>query len=218
MTGRAALAIRIRYLVAGIFLGLVWAWHADKPLWEHVLKLAIVLLLVAPILRVARQALGARRGRTRSVSWPRLLAAKVPLLVLALLADWGLRHWMSATSSGLVTAVAVAVAVATLGPVLHPHLLVAAPGDRPARPGPRSRRRVAMRAGVAALVLITGFLVRFFAVHWILRHGLTDPGLAVEAALVTVSAALAVTAWVRRRRPAAPVDAHGDNKPFTEEA
>jgi len=249
MIARAALAIRIRYLVAGVVLGLIWAWHADEPPWEHVLRLVVVVLILAPILRLAPQLLGVRgvRSRSRSVSWPRLLAAKVPLLALALLADWGLHHWMTATASGLVTAAALAAAVATLGPVLHARLFVAAPGTgpathvrehgqaggpvagsrgragRPARPGPGPRRRVAVRLGGAALVLIAAFLLKRFAVHWILRHGLTDSGLAVEAALAAVLAALAIAAWVRHRRPAARHaaahinEARMNERPFTEE-
>jgi hypothetical protein len=252
MIARTALTIRIRYLVAGLVLGLVWVWHADEPLWEHVLRLVIVVLILAPLLRLAPQVLGVRRVRTRGVSWPRLLAAKVPLLALAVVADWGLRHWVTATASGLVTGGALAAAVATLGPVLHTRLFVAVPGarqtigvrghgqpggleagsreraSRPARPGPRpgprSRRRVAVRLGGAALVLIAGFLLRHFAVYWILRHGLSDSGLAVEAALGAVLAALAIAAWVRHRRPAARHaaahmnEARMNERPFTEEA
>jgi hypothetical protein len=187
-----------------------------------VLRLVIVVLILAPILRLAPQILGVRRARTRTVSWPRLLAVKVPLVALAVLADWGLRHWMTATASGLVTAVALAASVATLGPVLHSHLFVpvrgAGPAGRAARPAHRSRRPAVLRTGVVVLVLAAGFLLKIFAVHWILRHGLTDSGLAVEAALGAVVAALAVTAWTRNRRPAAPVDKHPDQKPSTEEA
>jgi hypothetical protein len=96
--------------------------------------------------------------------------------------------------------------------------------SRPARPGPRSRRRVAVRLCGAALALIVGFLLRNFAVRWILRHGLSDSGLADEAALGAVVAALAITAWVRRRRSAArQVRAHVNearmnHRPFAEEA
>jgi hypothetical protein len=249
MIARAALTIRIRYLITGLALGLIWAWHADEPPWEHLLRLVVVVLILAPILRLAPQLLGIRRPAAGRVSWPRLLAAKVPLLALALLADWGLRHWMTATASGLVTAAALAAAVATLGPVLHRRLFAAAPGagpgrgvrghgqagglavgsreqaGRPARPsGPRSRRQVAVRLGGAALVLIAGFLLKRYAVHWILRHGLTDSGLAVEAALAAVLAALAIAAWVRHRRSAARHaaahmnEARMNERPFTEEA
>jgi hypothetical protein len=155
---------------------------------------------------------------------------------------------VTATASGLVTGGALAAAVATLGPVLHTRLFVAVPGarqtigvrghgqpggleagsregaSRPARPGPRSRRRVAVRLGGAALVLTAGFLLKRFAVGWILRHGLSDSGLAVEAALGAVLAALAIAAWVRHRRPAARHaaahmnEARMNERPFTEEA
>ena len=247
MIARAGLTIRIRYLVAGLVLGLAWAWHAGEPPWEHVLRLVIVVLILAPILRLVPRALGVRRVWTRRVPWLRLLAYKLPLLALALLADWGLGHWMTATVSGLVAAAALAAAVAGLGPVLHSRLFAASPGagsavgpvgadgparagesahgsskpaGRPARPG---RRRVAVRAGGAALVLIVGFLLKQFVVQGILRHDLTDSGLAAEAALVAVLAALAITAWVRRRRSAARqaralTDGHADMQPFTEEA
>ena len=242
MIARAALTIRIRYLIAGVALGLIWAWNADEPPWEHLLRLVVVVLILAPILRLAPQLLGIRLA-ARRVSWPRLLAAKVPLLALALLADWGLRHWMTATASGLVTAAALAAAVATLGPVLHRRLFAVAPGAGPrcprARAGgriggrqsraggsawPSGRRRVAVRLGGAALVLIAGFLLKRFAVHWILRHGLTDSGLAVGAALGAALTALAIAAWVRHRRPAARHaaahmnEARMSERPFTEEA
>jgi hypothetical protein len=182
MIARTSLTVRTRYLIAGLVLGLIWAWHADEPPWEHLLRLVIVVLILAPVLRLAPQLLGILRPAARRVPWQRLLAAKVPLLALALLADWGLRRWMTATVSGLVTAAALAAAVATLGPVLHRRLLVAAPGAglargvrghgqaggsavgrreqaaRLARPsGPRSRQRVAARVVGAVLVLIAGF-------------------------------------------------------------
>jgi hypothetical protein len=240
MNARAALSIRIRYLVAGLVLGLIWAWHADEPPWEHVLRLAIVVLILAPIMRLAPQVLGIRRARARSVSWLRVLAAKIPLVGLALLADWGLRHSMTATASGLVTAAALAVTVATLGPVLHARFFAVAPragsaigvsgheqapgtpeqAARPARPGPRSRRRSAERLGVAALVLMAGFLLKHLATHWILRHGLTGSGLAVVAALGATAAALGITAWIRHRRAMNRhiSDAHTGERPPTEEA
>ena len=146
MIARAAVAIRIRYLVAGLVLGVAWSWHAGESPWKHVLRLAIVVLILAPILRLAPQFLGIRRTRTRTVSWPRLLAVKLPLIGLALLADWGLRHWMTATDSGLVTAAALAAAVAMLGPVLHSRLFPAAPGV-PAAAGAGPGQRGPGRAG-----------------------------------------------------------------------
>jgi hypothetical protein len=68
---------------------------------------------------IARAAVG-----IRTVSWPRLLAVMLPPIGLALLADSGLSHWMTATASGLVTAVALAAAVAMLGPVQHSRLFL----------------------------------------------------------------------------------------------
>jgi hypothetical protein len=239
---RAALAIRMRYLAAGLVLGLIWVWHADEPLWEHVLRLVIVVLILAPVLRLAPRIRGVRRTRARRLSWTWLLAFKLPLIGLAVLADWALGHWMTATASGIVTGVAMAAAVATLGPVLHPRLFVAAPragpaigvrgtaaggreqAARPARPGPRSRRRVAVRLGGAALVLMAGFLLKHFITHWILRHGLTGTGLAVEGVAAAIAVALGITAWMRRRGSAASHarahinEADMNNRPFPEEA
>ena len=47
-------AVRLRFAVVGLLLGGIWAWRSEAPLWEHALRLVVVMLVVAPLLRWAR--------------------------------------------------------------------------------------------------------------------------------------------------------------------
>lgn len=118
------------YLVAGLVMGGIWAWNHGAPLWEHAVKLLVVLFVGAPLLHLARSRRAARRpARRLRLSFVRLATAKVTLVALALGASWLLEDSM--THPDLAVAAGLATVITLLGPLLHRHLLVRAPAAVP---------------------------------------------------------------------------------------
>ncbi|MEV7465647.1 hypothetical protein AB0O20_03900 [Streptomyces kronopolitis] len=114
------------YLVAGLVMGGIWAWNHGAPLWEHAVKLLVVLFVGAPLLHLARGRRAARRPPRRlRLSFVRLAAAKVALVALALGASWLLEGSM--TDPDLAVAAGLTTVITLLGPFLHRHLMVRAP-------------------------------------------------------------------------------------------
>ncbi|WP_432000941.1 hypothetical protein [Streptomyces sioyaensis] len=114
------------YLVAGLVMGGVWAWNQGSPLWEHAVKLLVLMFVAAPLLRRVRSRRAARRpARRLQLSFVRLATAKVALVALAIGASWLLEDSMRnpdlAVAAGLTTVITV------LGPLLHRYLLVRSP-------------------------------------------------------------------------------------------
>ncbi|MBM4791636.1 hypothetical protein HXP44_06055 [Streptomyces sioyaensis] len=114
------------YLVAGLVMGGVWAWNQGSPLWEHAVKLLVLLFVAAPLLHRARSRRAARRpARRLQLSFVRLAAAKIALVALAIGASWlledSMRHPDLAVAAGLTSVITV------LGPLLHRYLLVRSP-------------------------------------------------------------------------------------------
>jgi hypothetical protein len=112
--------LRIRFAIVGIFLGGTWVWHTHAPLWQRLIRLAVVMLVVVP---AVRWVLGRSRGReqvapkhpVRNWYW---FAMKLCLIVLGTLAQLGLEAVMSRTAASWIVGAAVAVAVALGGPPL----------------------------------------------------------------------------------------------------
>jgi hypothetical protein len=213
---RRRAAIRIRYLVLGLVIGGIWAYHADEPPWKHAVKLVILLLIFMPTMRLVRGMLAKRirSARPWRLSWPRLVAGKVTLLVLAFIASWVLQHWLSTTATGFAVAAGLVAVVAVAGPLVHRHLIIAVPradggvagppvdsgavgAARKDRPSPR---RIAVRLGGLALVLGAGFAVKQFAVGWLLQNLTTAAGIAVAVVLIATVAVLGVLTHRRRAR------------------
>ncbi|MFE2226649.1 hypothetical protein [Streptomyces kronopolitis] len=114
------------YLAAGLVMGGIWAWNHGAPLWEHAVKLLVVLFVGAPLLHLARGRRAARRPPRRfRLSFVRLAAAKVALVALALGASWLLEGSM--TDPDLAVAAGLTTVITLLGPFLHRHLMVRAP-------------------------------------------------------------------------------------------
>ncbi|HEX3823413.1 MAG TPA: hypothetical protein VHV79_02980 [Mycobacteriales bacterium] len=125
------IARRIRYAVAGLILGATWVWRESNPAWEHALRLAIVLIVIGPLLRLLR-------GRP-AFNW-KWLVAKFALVMTGLGTQWLLEQWSSRTAATVTVAIAVGAAVALVGPLLHRPLTAAGDlstplisGDPPAR-------------------------------------------------------------------------------------
>ncbi|GGU70810.1 hypothetical protein GCM10010211_40640 [Streptomyces albospinus] len=114
-------------LVAAYLLGCLLDPHSAQPAASLGVRLLVVLLTVPLQIRLAH------RTRTSEVhpsagpvlSAPRLIAAKLTLIIAALLAQMlldGVTH-----HADVIVAVAIAVAAAGLGPKIHARLLVAPP-------------------------------------------------------------------------------------------
>lgn len=115
--------IRLAYLLAGIGIGASWATQ-NEPLWQHALRLALILLVGLPLLRLILGRLRARRGDAARphFSLIRFTAAKLGL-VLASTAATLLLDPVTAHARPTV-GILIIVAVAALGPALHPRLFV----------------------------------------------------------------------------------------------
>ncbi|HVU60566.1 MAG TPA: hypothetical protein VHD58_02810 [Mycobacteriales bacterium] len=112
-------ALRIRFAVAGLFLGGTWVWHASSPLWERLVRLAVVMLLVVPAVRwVARRSRGQTAPAKRSTWNWYWFAMKLTLLVFGSLAQLGLEAVTSRSTASWIVGAALAVTVALAGPEL----------------------------------------------------------------------------------------------------
>ncbi|MGI5330659.1 LmeA family phospholipid-binding protein [Actinomadura nitritigenes] len=117
--------LAIGYAVAGSAIGGAWAAGGDMPAWEHALRLLLIIVVVPPLVRLARRRLGARGH----LPLGRLVAAKVLLIGVALLLDMLLATWTGAAH--VITGVVLSVLVACGGPVLHRAGLASAPAHEP---------------------------------------------------------------------------------------
>jgi glucose dehydrogenase len=112
------------YTVAGLFIGGAWIWRAGASVWEHVLRLLVILVVAAPLLRLVRQWRAKRAGRpARYVPVKQLIAAKLTLIVVAAGVQIALEHLVSRTTASVIVGVALAGAVALGGPQLQRHLI-----------------------------------------------------------------------------------------------
>ncbi|GAA2104327.1 hypothetical protein GCM10009801_79870 [Streptomyces albiaxialis] len=111
----AGAGLRLAYASAGLLIGGAWAYGKDMPLWEHALRLGLIVVVVPPVLHLLRS----RRGgpAARHLPLRHLVAAKVLLILgaagMELLLD-PLTAWAS-----FVTAAALAAVVAIGGPTWH---------------------------------------------------------------------------------------------------
>jgi len=122
-----AYRIRIRYAVIGLVLGVAWGWNSTLAPWSHAVRLLVLILVVVPIVALARRLWFSRKGRidTGATSdhvrgW---LVAKVALVVAALAVQTALEQWMSRSASAEVVGVLLFVTVAGVGPMVHDHLV-----------------------------------------------------------------------------------------------
>ncbi|MEV4015150.1 hypothetical protein AB0J35_32085 [Nonomuraea angiospora] len=119
----ATIPLRVRYLVVGLPLGLAWGVQGG-PLWQRAAIMSVVLLVAPPLLHLARVRMTRAQPRPDRphASLLRFTVAKAILVALAIFATWLLQ---SVTAyAEIIIGVAMAATVATLGPVLHPSLLI----------------------------------------------------------------------------------------------
>ncbi|WP_371792219.1 hypothetical protein OG285_24655 [Streptomyces sp. NBC_01471] len=134
---RPSRGVRAGYLVAGLVMAGMWFRGAGLPVWEHALRVLVLILVVPPLIHLVRRRRERRTGRapSRRVPLRRLVALKVTLVAAAVCCDWllGLRL----PEPGAITAVGLLLAVALGGPAFHQRQLSAArPGLRGRRPSP----------------------------------------------------------------------------------
>ncbi|MFE7112801.1 hypothetical protein ACFU98_38345 [Streptomyces sp. NPDC057575] len=119
MTARSeptATGLRLAYAVAGLLIGGAWAYGRDTPLWEHALRLGVIVVVVPPIVHLVRSRLR-RRPTTQHLPLRQLVVAKVLLVVAAVVVELmldPLTAWAS-----FLTAAALTAAVAVRGPIWH---------------------------------------------------------------------------------------------------
>ncbi|WIY01618.1 hypothetical protein QRX60_47655 [Amycolatopsis mongoliensis] len=115
---------RSRFLALGLLLGVLWYVNGSRPLWEHALRMLVLMIvvLVALELLARRRYHGNERPHIRH-GW--IIGAKLALLAVAVGADWLLAQWTS--RANLIVAIGLAVVVAVAGPRLA-HRAVRGPG------------------------------------------------------------------------------------------
>ncbi|MDI3404070.1 hypothetical protein [Streptomyces cavernicola] len=108
--------LRLAYAAAGLLIGGAWLYGRDMPLWEHALRLCVIVVVVPPVLHLIRSRLR-RYSADRHLPLRRLVVAKV-LLVAAAVAVELVLDPLTAWAS-FVTAAALAAVVAVGGPTWH---------------------------------------------------------------------------------------------------
>jgi hypothetical protein len=84
MTADRAWRLRVRYLIAGAVLAVLWIGHASEPAWAHALRVGLVLVTVRPLVMLSRRYY-ARRWSSQA-SQTRAIAILIAIRVLALAA------------------------------------------------------------------------------------------------------------------------------------
>ncbi|MEU9182890.1 hypothetical protein AB0C90_40155 [Streptomyces sp. NPDC048550] len=115
------LRARAAYAAVGSAVAGVWALGGNTPAWEHALRMLVLVLCVSTAGRLVGPRL-ARFGRTPldRVLFYGLLAGKVLLVGVALLADWIFGLWFA--DPALITGVCLFAVVTAGGPALHRRL------------------------------------------------------------------------------------------------
>jgi hypothetical protein len=133
------LTVWVRYIVIGLILGGTWVWQENEAPWIHAIRVVVLLVFVAPVIRRIRRCYGKRADRehaweVRLRGW---IEAKLVLVVLALGLELLLEQWLSRSAAAEIVALCLSVTVAIAGPLLHERLVG---GWR--RPHPRVPRSV----------------------------------------------------------------------------
>jgi peptidoglycan/LPS O-acetylase OafA/YrhL len=100
---------RIRYVVAGLLIAGFWYLNRNRSPWEDALRTIGIFTVLMVVMRVRL------KRKSVDVHLVLLIAAKAVLIVIAVLVQEALKHWMD--NPALVVAVGLGFVVALLGPL-----------------------------------------------------------------------------------------------------
>ena len=140
------LTVWARYLVMGFILGATWIWDENESPWTHALRVAILVIFLAPVIRLVRPRYANHpgRGRGAGVRLRGWLVAKLVLVVMALGIELLLEEWLSRSAAAEIVALCLSVTIAIAGPLLHERLVAGwrrphpRPSEDAAQLGPRT--------------------------------------------------------------------------------
>jgi hypothetical protein len=117
--GERVSKLRAAYVCVGLVIAAVWVGHPGEPMWKDLVRTAALMVVVASVvsLRRRRHTTTDDVVRAQRLSVPRLLAAKLGLLVAAVAAQLFLQRYTSHADAWVGAGLGVMVAVA--GPRLH---------------------------------------------------------------------------------------------------
>jgi hypothetical protein len=88
MTEDPARRMRVRYLIVGAVLALLWVGHGGEPAWAHALRVGLVLVTVRPLVMLSRRYYArhwsSQAGQTRAIAI--LIAVRLLGVAAALIA------------------------------------------------------------------------------------------------------------------------------------
>jgi hypothetical protein len=138
------LTVWVRYVVTGLILSGTWVWQENEAPWIHAIRVVVLLVFVAPVIRWMRRRYGKRKGQQLAGGVPvrGWIAAKLVLVMLALGLELLLEQWMSRDGAAEVVALCLGVTVAIAGPLLHERLVAGWRRSRPRLPLRWPRRNI----------------------------------------------------------------------------
>jgi hypothetical protein len=153
--------IRVSYAVTGVMMGGLWLLSGHVPIWEHLIRSAVVITIVTAVASLVR---GRRAGAQQQprLSFRQRIVFRIALIAIAAVAEAFLSPRTG--DATVIVAAGLAVVAAVTGPILHRRLVIPERGrgreEAPVRhrrstTGParnRGRLRILLAIGVALCV------------------------------------------------------------------
>ena len=120
--GPSPRAVRVVFILTGLYFGWRWAAGGHGPAWEHALQVLVTMLIALAVVQSVqrwRTRRGKHEGAMARFPWRDLILFKLLLVALALAAEYLLYRWMPPTHAQLIVGVCLGAAIATGGPILH---------------------------------------------------------------------------------------------------
>jgi hypothetical protein len=119
------LTVWVRYVVIGLILGGTWVWQENEAPWAHAIRVVVLLVFVAPVIRWVRRRYRKGTGRQLGggLAFSGWIGVKLVLVMLALGLELLFEQWMSREGAAEIVALCLGVTVAIAGPLLHERLV-----------------------------------------------------------------------------------------------